>query len=110
MSRTWLKLGETAKAGSSEVMLSEAVTGWKAGDKVIVTATQRDMRESGTRRPGVTKDTRKVYTEERTIQAIDGARVTLDRPLEFDHFGVGDYRGEIANLSRNVIVESADPA
>ncbi len=109
MSRTWLKLGETAKAGAAEVALAEPVTGWKAGDKVIVTATQRDMNESGTRRPGDAKR-RKVFTEERTIKAIEGAKVTLDTPLEFEHLGAGDYRGEVANLSRNVIVESADPA
>jgi G8 domain-containing protein/putative zinc finger protein len=109
MSRTWLKLGETAKAGSADVALSEPVTGWKSGDKVIVTATQRDMNEQGTRRPGDPKR-RKVFTEERTIKAIDGARVVLDQALEFDHLGTGEYRGEIANLSRNVIVESADPA
>ena len=109
MSRTWLKLGETAKAGTSEVLLAEAVTGWKAGDRVIVTATQRDMNEQGTRRPGDAKR-RKVFTEERTIKALEGAKVSLDQPLEFDHLGAGDFRGEVANLSRNVIVESADPA
>ena len=27
----------------------------------------------------------------------------------FEHLGNGDYRGEVANLSRNVVVESADP-
>src|SRR5262249_20677131 len=42
------------------------------------------------------------------IQAIDGTKVTLDRTLEVDHLGDGLYRGEVANLSRNVIVESAN--
>jgi hypothetical protein len=107
MSRTWLKLGATAKAGDADVTLTEPVTGWKAGDRVIVTATRRDESESGTRRPG--KRNRKVFTEERTIKAVDGVRVTIDAPLEFDHLGAGETRGEIANLSRNVVVESADP-
>src|SRR5262249_115539 len=49
-------------------------------------------------------------TEERTVKAIDGAKLTLDAPLKFDHLGTGDYRGEVADLSRNVVVESADPA
>jgi uncharacterized protein (TIGR03067 family) len=48
-------------------------------------------------------------TEERVITAIDGETLTLDRPLRFRHTGEGDYRGEVANLSRNVVVESADP-
>ncbi len=35
--------------------------------------------------------------------------VTLDKPLDFDHRAEGDYRAEVANLTRNVIVESANP-
>src|SRR5436309_3308604 len=31
------------------------------------------------------------------------------RPWEHDHLGTDQYRGEVANLSRNVVVESADP-
>src|SRR5207237_6587090 len=38
-----------------------------------------------------------------------GATLTLDHPLEFDHAGGGAYSGEVADLSRNVVVESADP-
>src|SRR5688572_15164235 len=109
MNRTWVKLGATAKAGAAEVALAEAVEGWKAGDFVLVTATQRDASEQGTRRPGHPK-AKKVFTEERKIAAIDGLKVTLDKPLEHEHRGEGAYRGEVANLSRNVVVESADPA
>ena len=107
MNRTWVKLGATAKPGAAEVALSEPVTGWKAGDQVILTATRRDESESGTRRPG--KRNRKVFTEERIVKSVDGAKVLLETPLEVDHLGEGETRGEIANLSRNVIVESADP-
>src|SRR5262249_7222938 len=49
-------------------------------------------------------------TEEHLIAGIDGTRLTLDSPLAFDHQADGSYRGDVANLSRNVIVESADPA
>ncbi|HUR53702.1 MAG TPA: hypothetical protein VMZ71_06205, partial [Gemmataceae bacterium] len=35
---------------------------------------------------------------------------TLNEPLTASHLGDGEYRGEVANLSRNVVVESADPA
>lgn len=107
MSRTWVKLGATASPGDVQVVLSEPVSGWKAGDKVILTATRRDENESGTRRPG--KRNRKVFTEERLVKAVDGTTVTLDSPLEVEHLGAGETRGEIANLSRNVIVESAEP-
>jgi hypothetical protein len=107
LSRSWVKLGATAKAGDVDVALAEPVSGWKAGDQVILTATHRDESESGTRRPG--KRNRKVFTEERRIKAVEGAKVTLDAPLETEHLGVAETAGEIANLSRNVIVESAEP-
>src|SRR5205085_10683073 len=46
---------------------------------------------------------------ERTIQAIDGDRLTLDEPRRGTHRGTGYHLGEVANRSRNVIVEPADP-
>ena len=33
----------------------------------------------------------------------------FDEPLEYEHLGTEDYQGEVANLSRNVVVESATP-
>ncbi|MGH7226412.1 MAG: G8 domain-containing protein, partial [Gemmataceae bacterium] len=97
MSRTWVKLSETAKVGDNAVTLAEKVSGWRVGDRILVTATQRSYREKGP------------FTEVHTLKALDGVRLTLDRPLQHEHLGGGDYRGEVANLSRNVVVESADP-
>jgi hypothetical protein len=98
LSPTWLKLGATAKTGDTTVKLAEAVKGWRAGDRIIVTATQRSYRAKS---PS--------FTEERLIRNVDAETLTLDQPLEQEHLGDGEYRGEVANLSRNVIVESADP-
>ncbi len=97
MNRTWLKLGAPVSPGASEVMLIEAPTGWRVGDRVIVTATSRKGYGKG------------YQTEERIIRTIAGATLTLDQPLEFEHQGAGEYRGEVANLSRNVVIESAAP-
>ncbi len=99
MARTWLKLGATAKAGESNATLAEAVPDWKTGDRIILTATQTH---------GLKKTESK--TEEATIAAIDGTKLALAGPLKMDHAGEGNYRGEVANLTRNVVVESADPA
>jgi hypothetical protein len=97
LSRTWLKLGATAKKGDASVTLSEPVTGWRVGDRVIITATDDP-------------DSRHNWgTEERTIRALADRTITFDSPLEHEHLGTGEYRGEIANLSRNIVVESADP-
>jgi hypothetical protein len=106
MTRTWVKLGETAKKGATTVLLAEPVQGWKAGDRILITAT-KGHEIGGTRRPGVGKVP--VQTEERTIKAINKDRITLDKALGYEHLGTGEYRGAVANLSRNVIVESADP-
>jgi hypothetical protein len=97
LSRTWVKLGATSKKESAEVTLAEEVSGWQVGDQVVVSSTNWD-------------DQKEDCSEPRTIKAIDGSKITLDAPLKYDHLGEGDERGEIANLSRNVVVESADPA
>jgi hypothetical protein len=105
MSRTWVKLGAPAKKGESALTLSEAVSGWKVGDRIIVTMTGTAP-TSAQSHPG--SDPIGTTTEERTVRAIDGTRLTLNAPLEHEHTATGLYRGEVANLSRNVIVESAD--
>jgi hypothetical protein len=96
MNRTWVKLGATAPKGSRNVTLAEEVAGWKVGDKIVVTATQTEYRKE-------------LFSEERTIAALEGTKLTLNEPLVNDHSGEGIYRGEVANLSRNVVVESASP-
>src|SRR5262249_1134625 len=106
LSRTWVKLGATAGKGDNAVVLAEPVTGWKTGDRIIVTMTGVAP-SSGFSHPG--PDPKGTTTEERSIRGIDGATLTLDAPLEHEHLGNGRYRGEVANLSRNVVVESADP-
>jgi len=101
MNRTWVKLARTAKAGASELLLAEAVSGWKPGDRVIVTAA------NSTRRFDRNKND---STEERIVQSCTGEKIELQQPLEVDHLAEGEFRGEVANLSRNVVVESADPS
>src|SRR5262249_13053272 len=107
LSRTWVKLGATARAGDTEVTLAEPVTGWRLGDRVILTATTRQNKVKKTFLPSLRDGG--AQPEERTIRGLDGAKPTLDKPLTHEHLASGDYRPEVANLSRNVIVESADP-
>jgi len=108
MNRTWVRLGDSVKAGATEISLQEPVTGWKAGDRIIVTLTNRTYGKGGP------------TTEERIIKKIgylvdpdhkvpDVFRISLDQPLSYDHLGTGEFRAEVANLSRNVTIESADP-
>jgi hypothetical protein len=97
MSRTWVKLGANAEAGDSALTLAEEVNGWKAGDRVVITGSSGNH---GAQAP---------QTEERQVVGVRGLRLELNRPLEYHHAGEGPFRAEVANLSRNVVVESADP-
>jgi hypothetical protein len=108
MSRTWVKLGATVKPGEKVVTLAEAVSGWKVGDRVIVTAS-KETGSSSTFRAGANRSIAG-NTEQGIITAIDGATITLDKALQKEHWGTGEYRSEVANLSRNIVIESADPA
>lgn len=105
MNRTWVKLGADVKKGDQTVVLAEAVTGWRVGDEVIVTGSEHS-RSGGDYR----NEPELLSTEQRVITKIEGETLTLDKPLEHIHFGSGELRSEVANLSRNVIIESADPA
>jgi hypothetical protein len=106
MSRTWVKLGTAAKPGEARVALSEDVTGWRVGDRVIVTGSSSEPSRTFRRRPDGSGPGE---TEERLITAIDGRALTLDRPLQKLHLGEAEARSEVANLSRNVVIESAFP-
>ncbi len=108
MPRTWLKLASTVKPGASEVTLEQTPAGWHTGDRVIVTGSKEDYYLKAMKKAG--SGAFAGATEERLITKIDGSTVSFDQPLEFIHFGEGIMRSEVALLSRNVIVESADPA
>jgi len=110
MNRTWLKLGAPVKKGATEVTLAEPVTGWRAGDRIILTSTLRQL-PTAYDGPQMFTDTvrENTQTEEHIIRAVDGAKLTLRQPAAYDHMCSGDYRGDVANLSRNIVVESADP-
>lgn len=112
LTHTWLKLGATAEAGSSTVLLSKPVN-WKAGDKIIISGTDREdpARPVG---PVYLNGKRKPQTEEFVIQSIsaDGRTITVNGSLRYKHLGGdsdNDLRGEVANLTRNVVIESSDP-
>lgn len=107
LKRTWVKLAADAKPKQNTVVVAEAVSDWRVGDEVILTASERGA-AFGSYRVGA-KQANEAQTETRRITAIDGLSLTLDKPLAFTHFGGGEFCSEVANLSRNVVIESADP-
>ncbi|HWN95545.1 MAG TPA: G8 domain-containing protein, partial [Methylomirabilota bacterium] len=111
MNRTWLKLAAPARVGDVSVTVEQPVSDWHVGDRIIITTGDAQGPETGhTFRKGTRGRQKPVGTEERVIKAIAGAVLTLDRALAKAHHGAGLMRCEVANLSRNVVIESADPA
>jgi len=106
LNRTWTKLSATASAGATVLTLTEPVN-WKAGDHLIITGTTAfaSFKGSGDSFRGKNK----AQTEENYVAAVSGNAITLKTPLKHAHLGTGDFRGEVANLSRNVVIESRDP-
>lgn len=111
---TWVKLKKTAEVGATQATLDDPVTDWCEGDQVIFTGTkmQRDRAGRGDNGNGFLDN---AQTEVRRITSVGkrdftgGYPLKFDKPLTFSHHAQGDFRGEVANLSRNVIIESANP-
>jgi cell migration-inducing and hyaluronan-binding protein len=93
----WTKLASTANAGSTSIQVLNA-TGWRAGDEIVLASTDFDPRQA----------------ERRTIAAITGKTITLDRKLDYMHFGKitfdVDERGEVGLLTRNIRIQASADA
>jgi G8 domain-containing protein len=95
---SWTKLSKTADAGSNSIEVLNAA-GWRVGDEIVLASTDFDPRQA----------------ERRTIAAIRGNAITLDKKLDYMHFGKitfdVDERGEVGLLTRNIRIQaSADAA
>jgi hypothetical protein len=94
---TWTKLAKTAEAGSTTIEVLNAAQ-WKVGDEIVLASTDYDPRQA----------------ERRTIAAISGNTLTLDKKLDYMHFGKitfdVDERGEVGLLTRNIKVQASDDA
>ncbi len=94
---SWTKLSKTAEAGSNSIEVLNAA-GWRAGDMIALASTDFDPHQA----------------ERRTIAAIRGNTITLDKKLDYMHFGKitfgVDERGEVGMLSRNIVVQASPDA
>src|SRR5687767_12383388 len=94
---TWTKLAQTAAAGSTSIQVVDA-SGWRAGDEIVLASTDFDPRQA----------------ERRTIAAVRGNTITLDRKLDYMHFGKitfdVDERGEVGLLTRNIKLQASADA
>jgi hypothetical protein len=108
-SPTFVRLTEEALAGQSMLIVEQNVSGWKAGDRIVIPDT-RQLREHERGSYYRAQD------EKLEIASIAGNQITLKTPLKYDHKGARnaedklEFLPHIGNLSRNVIVRSENPA
>ncbi|MCI0641905.1 MAG: PKD domain-containing protein [Gemmataceae bacterium] len=106
-SDTFVRLAVEPKVGDTTLTLSEPVTGWRVGDRLVLPDTRHLI--GGERWSQYTPQ-----WEVLTIQAIsaDGRTLTLSSPLSFDHIGarngdgVLEFLPHVGNLTRNIVVRS----
>lgn len=78
-------------AGTQTLNLKAAPTGWKVGDTIVVAATTAGSEQN----------------EVRTVLAISGTSVLLDRPLSYTHVApAANLEIHVANTTRNAIIAS----
>lgn len=96
--RAWSKLTETTGPDDATLAVEDA-TGWEAGDRLSLTPTAKSSVPE-----------HYLQFDEATIDELSGAAITLKDAPSFEHLGCTDCmrRGEAANLTRNVVVRSAD--
>lgn len=100
---TWTKLARPAGKGETNIVLDGRYSQcWKAGDRIVISSSSRDFKES----------------EERTIESIRNngrsTYITVDSPLIYDHNGLSErfisagkvieQAAEVGLLTRKIIV------
>ena len=111
LAETFIRLASEPKANDSTLTLSQAPTGWKVGDKIAV-PDSRHLKWNEVPDGGTTG----FQWEERDITAIQGATLTLNAPLTYNHLGARsasgslDFLPHVLNRSRNVELVSENPA
>ncbi len=125
--RVWTKLNDHAQAGTNNLKLVESVN-WKPGDRIVVAPT--DFYNDG-------QFVKTAVTEQLEVSGVTGDTINLKTPLQKFRWGklqyatnagmsltpgpitlpdtqgkpiptILDERAEVGNLSRNIVIQSAD--
>jgi hypothetical protein len=101
----WVEAAGGIPSGADAIMLASSPSGWRVGDELLIPDTEAPAYRS----PDPRRESKV------TITAIDGARLTLSKPLDFAHDDIKDpdgavvLRPRVANLTRNVLIRSENP-
>ena len=111
---SFVRLAAEPHAGDTSLTLSAPVSGWKAGDRVVLPDT-RHIKESEVTPSNGWRNAVNQW-EERTVQAVSGTTLTLNSALSYDHLGARNPDGvlellpHVGNLTRNVVIRSENPS
>ena len=98
----YVRLQAPAQSNALNILVPVNTT-WKVGDEIFIAPSQKTYNEYETRQ----------------IVAIAGGVITLDKPLQYYHFGAStitkstsygniDMRTEVGLLTRNIVIEGTD--
>ncbi|MEM8567570.1 MAG: G8 domain-containing protein, partial [Bacteroidota bacterium] len=93
----WLRVATNPAQGATSISLPSAPSGWEVGDRIVISGTTSSRNPTG--------------DEVATIQSVSGNVVNLSAALTKDHSDVpaSDLRVHVANLTRNIVIESENP-
>src|SRR5262249_2653398 len=92
LSQTFVALAAEAHAGGTTLQLSQSVTGWAVGDKIVLPDPQQ-FPDTPLPQNGYSPQ-----WENATIAAISGTTITLAAPLQYSHLGARDAYGVLDYL------------
>ncbi len=95
----FVDLAQYPRQGDTVLQLTEVPTNWEVGGEVVVAGTNPILRGRDV-----------VQDEVLTIVAIQGTKITIDRPLEYDHILPAGVSLPVAYLNRNVVLTSENTA
>lgn len=104
-----MKVATDPRAGDTTLQMHTSPQNWRVGDTLVIAGSRfsgwKWDNSIGAVRYHDTQD------EVRTITALSGRQITLDRALDYDHISPrADLKISVANFSRNVVIatENAD--
>lgn len=102
-----MKVAVDPEVGDSFIQMVEPPENWRVGDTIVV---------AGTHYYGYKWDGSQIShfdpeDDVKTISRIEGSRVYLDSPLQFDHSSPReDLKTSVANYTRNIRISSENPS
>lgn len=104
--KTWTHATTNALVGATTLTVSDDISDWRVGDQIIVAGTQNGKGGFGDNPASYRNGG--MNTEARTITAINGRSMTVNSAFAQNHESYQGNYPEVANLTRTVVVRSAD--